>query len=291
MMTFEDILDKYNVPHVTAGQHHHATSGWLNFDCPFCSPRSGHYRMGYCVSGRFVNCWVCGSKNLVETIVEVSGIERRAAVLLLEGITPPRHQDGAPRRQKLVLPGKLGALLPAHCEYLKARGFNPKEIEKLWGVKGIGVSSRLSWRIFIPALLRDETVSWTTRSISDNVKAKYISARVEEEAVSLKQILYGEQYCRHSIIVNEGPLDAWRVGPGAVATCGMGYSRRQLLLISKYPVRVILFDNEPEAQKRARKLVDDLAVFEGETYNVTLDGKDASRSSKRDIIKLRESFL
>lgn len=291
MMTIQDILDKYNINIVTAGQHHHATLDFHQIDCPFCSPRSEKYRMGIHKSGRFANCWICGSRNIVETIELLTGLPRRAAILLLEGITPTKHEDGVPRAGKLVLPGKLGPLLPAHSEYLRSRGFNPEEIEKLWGVKGIGISSRLQWRIFIPALLRSETVSWTTRSISDETKAKYISARVDEEAVSLKKILYGEQYCRHSIIVNEGPLDAWTVGPGAVATCGIGYSKRQLLLISKYPVRVILFDDEPEAQKRAAKLVADLSVFEGQTYNVTLDGKDASRSSKRDIKKLRETFL
>jgi DNA primase len=135
-------------------------------------------------------------------------------------------------------------------------------------------------------------VSWTTRSISYSDRVtRYVSAALDEEKIFHKELLYGEDFARHAVIVNEGILDAWRIGPGAVATFGSGYSQEQLERIAKYPTRAICFDNEPEAQKRARKLSNDLSALPGETYNVLLDKKDAADESKENIKRLRQEIL
>ena len=44
-------------------------------------------------------------------------------------------------------------------------------------------------------------------------------------------------------------------------TLGVGYSRAQLLRISKYPLRAVCFDSEPAAQERARQLCEELGDF------------------------------
>lgn len=292
MPTFKEILQNHGIPVMEKGQHHHAHHGWIQFDCPWCSPGSGRYRMGYNMRGRYVSCWQCGGGHaLVPTLARLLALAPQAVVELLGGVSGGFTKDEAPARGKLVLPKRIQPLQECHRNYLRERRFDPDLMVKLWDIEGIGLSSRLAWRIFIPARLEDKVVSWTTRSISDEVNARYISASHEEESYPLKELLYGEQYCRHAIIINEGPLDAWAVGPGAVATCGLSYTRAQLLRMVQYPMRVVLFDNEPEAQRRAQTLCADLAVFPGETFNVTFDAKDASRATKREIRKLRESFL
>jgi len=91
--------------------------------------------------------------------------------------------------------------------------------------------------------------------------------------------------------VVEGVFDAWRIGSGAVATFGSGYSMEQVEKIVKYPTRAICFDNEVEAQSRARKLVNDLSAFSGTTYNVILDKKDAAEESRKNIERLRKEIL
>lgn len=292
--SFAEILTKYSIQFVQPGQHHHSHAGWINFDCPYCSPGSGRFRMGFNARGGYVNCWVCGPHNLVETIAKVTGLNYNAASLLVKGVGHHKYKEANTNEKtpgKYTPPKDIGPLKRVHKDYLLERGFDPDKITKIWGIGGIGLGGgRYKWRLFIPAVLGDLTVSWTTRALAD-VPAKYLSAPTECESVSLKSILYGEQYCRDTIIINEGPLDAWAVGPGAVATCGVSYTTAQLLRMSKYPRRVILFDDEPDAQRRAQKLANDLGVFDGETYNVTLDGKDASRSSKKDIRRLRKAFL
>ena len=148
------------------------------------------------------------------------------------------------------------------------------------------MSVRLPWRLFIPFHIHGEVVSWTTRSIGQN-GLRYVSASSDQEKVNHKSILYGEDFCRHAVIVHEGPFDVWRTGPGAVATCGTGFSRSQLLRLSNYPVRVICFDNEKQAQQRATELCDLLEPFPGETIQVTLDAKDAAEASDKEINQLR----
>lgn len=291
MTTFEDILRDYRIESRREGQHHHAVYGWIQFDCPHCSPKSGRFRMGYNIARRNLNCWVCGPHGLVDTVSLLTGEPVKRVLSLLGDLAHPVHEERPQRRGTLKLPRGRVPLLPQHRRYLEKRGFDPDEIVQLWGVEGIGVDTRYGWRLFIPAHLDDEVVSWTTRSICDTNSARYKSAPHEMESVSLKQILYGEQYCRHAIIVNEGPLDAWAIGPGAVATCGVSFTREQVYRMTRYTVRVIVFDKENQAQKRAKTLVEQLSIFPGETYNVVLSGKDASRSPKRELAELRRRFL
>ncbi len=210
----------------------------------------------------------------------------------LLGTLESQHFEKQKPLGKLVIPTGIKELHSAHKYYLRARGFDWKKVERIWKIQGVGISSRLSWRIWIPIHYRGEIVSWTTRSISSNPKVtRYISAGENEESMPHKELLYGEDLARHAIIVNEGPINAWRIGPGAVATFGSGYSQKQLKSMAKYPTRAICFDNEPEAQRRARRLVNDLSVFLGDTYNVVLDSKDAADESRENIERLRKEIL
>lgn len=290
-MKFKDVLSEYNIPTAPAG-HHHAREGWIQIDCPYCGRDSHKWHMGYSIDGNFVNCWRCGSHRLTNTLMELTGLSYEQSKCLLSSLDRPRFEKKQKTLGKLVIPKGVGALHSVHKCYLKDRGFNWREIEKIWKIFGISISSKLSWRIFIPIHHRGEIVSWTTRSVSHNqMITRYISAAENQEAIPRKELLYGEDFARHAIIVVEGVFDVWRIGPGAVATFGSGYSIQQLERIAKYPIRAICFDNEIEAQKRARKLSDDLSVFDGETFNVILDMKDAAEESNDNIKRLRKEIL
>lgn len=210
---------------------------------------------------------------------------------IAEGLefSPQPHKTAVNR--SVALPRGRGKLLRAHRDYIRSRNLNPKTIVKLWGVEGIGMAPRLSWRIFIPIHFGNQIVSWTTRSIGKGGR-RYWSASEEEEAIPHKTILYGEQYVRHSIVIVEGPLDVWAIGPGTVGTCGTGWSKEQLARASKYPIRAICFDAESEAQKRAERLCRELSVFPGETFNILLEtGDDPSSAKKKEVQSIRRRFL
>ena len=226
---------------------------------------------------------------MVSTLSLITGLSTGKIIPLL-GNLRPSITSVIPQTGKLKLPKGVGPLQPSHEWYLKQRKYDPAEISELWGVQGIGLSSQLPWRLFLPITHQYETVSWTTRAIG-KAEPKYISAGPLEESLPHKSLLYGEDLASHAIIIVEGPFDAWRIGPGAVATFGLNYSPEQLRRMKNYPVRVVCFDNSDLAQKRASALADRLEVFDGETHVVCLSGPDPDSTPKREIRQLRSHFL
>jgi hypothetical protein len=298
-MTLTEILDELDIRYIEADSgHHHSREGWLQSDCPFCSPDSNRWLLGINLAYGFANCWQCGRHSLYETLRESANVPTytiRELLGDLERIPGARKEriKGTLRLPKGIMP-----IQKAHRDYLRSRHLDPDKIEKLWNIQGIGIAAELAWRLFIPIHYQGDMVSWTTRSISDKHKTRYRSAKLTEEKLPHKSLLYGEDYCRHSIVVVEGPIDAWSIGPGCTATCGTGLAgNSQLSKIAKYPVRAICFDSEPTAQHRALQLVRELEPFPGRTVNLTLDsGKDANEclqtsEGRREIRRIQRMFL
>lgn len=289
-MKFLDILKQYNVPTAPPG-HHHTRSGWDQFDCPYCGPGARVWHMGHNNATGACACWRCGPHSRTEVLVLVTGASWGTIKKLIGDVQLDRNAPNRPRaRGKLELPGGIGPMARPHRRYLAKRGFDPDEIEELWGVGGIGIASRNAWRLFIPIHHRGEIVSFTTRTIGDK-GLRYVSASPDEEVLEHKRVLYGEDFVRHGIVVCEGPTGPWRIGPGATATLGVGYTHAQLLAISRRLVRAVCFDPEPEAQRRARELCDALSAFPGDTYNIVLDSEDSGAASRREVRRIRRHFL
>lgn len=265
------------------GEHHHVTEGWLGLDCPLCTPDSGQYRLGVHPSGG-CSCWACGPQSL-------------AWILSLITRTPSSHwrqrlsglwvRDSQKPRGVLRIPKGVGPLLPPHREYLRGRGFDPETLSVLWGVRGIGLAARLPWRLWIPVIRDERTQSWTTRSLAE-YGTRYVSAAPDEEAVPHKELLGGEDHAERVCVVVEGPMDAFKVGPGAVWTFGSAVTNAQVYRISRYEKRVVCLD--ADAQARARELCSRLAVLPGTTVNVELDAKDPGSASERELELLRREM-
>lgn len=290
-MTFEELLYEHGVPVATEGKHFR--QGWLNFDCPFCSAGTGNHHMGYNVARHYVNCWKCGSHPLITTLAEILSISFAECGKLLTDLDIPLSKYIPKQRGKLVLPPGISKLSPAHKRYLRGRGFDPKELVRRWGIKGIGMASRCAYSIFIPFHYRGEIVSWTTRAIHDR-GWRYMGAKANEEKYNAKELLFGEDLAVNSICVVEGPFDVFAIGPGAVGLMGLDWSESQLKRIATFPIRYICLDNRPSAQKIARELCSELDLFPGETYNVVLRSKDpaeAKRTNHKELKKLRKLLL
>jgi len=290
-MKLQNILQQLNIPFVTPGSHHHVRDGWFGVDCPYCSPGTHRYRMGISLSGTKSHCWSCGGKGTIGVFAELSQQPYHKVKTLLQGIISNDDVVDTKVSGKLILPKGLGPLEKSHRRYLERRGFDPDQLADTWGVEGIALAANLSWRIFIPIRLAGNPVSWTTRSLDPNAKSRYITAGKQEEKIHHKTILFGEDYAKHAVIVVEGPFDVFAIGQGAVATFGLSYTKEQVKRIARYPMRVIAFDNESKAKRKAFKLCRDLQTFPGETYRVILSGKDAASSPKRELMELRKRFL
>lgn len=297
-MTFVDLLQQYDVPIKRHGESSKVTDGWVGLRCPFCQHRSqdgDDNLLGVNLARGAVKCWYCGPHGQAETLAALTEMPYRQALALVMATDRPLLLVDAPRTGKLRIPAGVGPMTAAHKNYLaRNRGIDPAYAAKVWGVQGIGVHPRLGWRLFLPITLNGKVVSWTTRTIADRGQSKrYMAAKqLEEESVPRRELLYGEDLVRHSIMVHEGPLDAIATGPGAVATMSLAYTKAQVLRISRYPVRAICFDSEPMAQQRARALADELAGFPGCTTVVELEtGADSADASPAERAELRRRFL
>lgn len=285
MASFAEILNDLKISYITEG-HHHCRSGWIQLDCPMCGDNSHKYHLGYNIQFGYMNCWKCGKHNVPNILSLLSGKTWRDCRDIFQEVEKQRGPD-QPKLHRLKEPKGIGPLVTLHKKYLAGRGLDWGNVEKLWGVQGIGIASRLKWRLYIPIHLYGNVVSWTTRAVREN-DLRYVSASTEEEALPHKHLLYGEDYCRHSVIVHEGPLDVWRTGPGAVATFGTSWTKQQAARIAKYQIRVVCFDNETKAQQQAERLVSLLEPMGGETYLIRLDSKDAGSATDKEIRQLRK---
>jgi len=285
--------------HYVDSSHHHVRRGWVGADCPDCSPGQQKFRLGFELATGRCNCWFCGLKSGFDMLEHLTGFPRGKIASYwfddhyekptsIEIEYKPKH---VPR---VIKPKGLEELGPAHRRYLESRGFDPDEIVRIWGVKGLANRSEIGWRIWIP--IRNKSglvVSWTSRAITDREKLRYLSAKESEEVEPHKKLLYGEHLVMgSSVIVFEGPIDAWSVGPGSVATCGTGFEESQVARLARYARRVICFDSSPDAQTRADDLCRRLEMFDGETIRVELEtGDDAAESDQAERDELRRLFL
>lgn len=303
-MNLTEALDELGIDYRIHGQHHHVSEGWVGIDCPLCSPHSGHYRCGINLASAGCSCWSCGPLQLAEVLAAASSksyYEVKQFIPYRQNVYTRRQRDETPyptRRATLVLPSGLQPIstlcLPCckpHRAYLLRRGFDPTQIAAVWGVQGVTLAYEHSWSLFIPiADASGKVVSWTTRRLSNNGR-RYVNAKAEQELQPIKSVLYGAYLAKHAVIVVEGPTDAWRIGPGAVAVMGVAFTQAQVAKIAKYPVRCIVFDNEPNAQQQAKKLCNQLAVYPGQTHLAQLRSKDPGEATNEEVKELRRRFL
>lgn len=288
--TLRELLSEGQVVFREGRGHRNVRAGWLGVDCPECSPGSGDFVLGIHETKLFANCWRCGPKNLTATLQQLLGIGYREARRAVEALGGAGIAPEAPTKRGKYRPPKCPpGLLRAHRRYLRSRGFDPEEIVRLWNVSGLDYrAGRFAWRLLIPVMFNGDPASWTTRAVDESIQPRYLACPdPERETRPIRSLLYGIDYCRHACIVHEGPADVWRTGPGAVALLGVSVDPRQLWKLARFPVRVVCFDNEKVAQKRAAALCDLLEPFPGETYRVQLDAADPGSAKPKEVRMLR----
>ena len=302
-----ELYQDYSVPFKSEG-HKHCRPGWVQTRCPYCTGNPG-WHLGYSLEDNYFRCWRCGWHPIIETLALLLQVERQKARSLWreyrEAGTGHRGRKKNSvrivRSKKLKLPhltNKTGELKTPHIKYLKSRGFNPNRIVRKWKAMGTGPVSKLdginyNHRILIPIFWDGKMVSFQTRDITGRSEVKYKACPNDREIVHHRDILYGDwKYCkrRDFAVVVEGVFDVWRVdeiNEPVVATFGIEYSTKQLLLLSELRKVQILYDPERAAQKQAKKLQADLRLYgvDCSISTMSTDPAEASPSSVRHAIE------
>lgn len=267
-MDIVQLYQDFSVDFVTEG-HKHARAGWVNVECPWCTGNPG-YHLSYNIQGDFYLCWRCGWHPTSPTVSKLIHLAEKEVEKLLKryGLRPSRIISKPQVKENIKehkLPSNVHPLISNHIRYLQARNFDDILIPKIWTLSGTGPVSQLDglnfkFRIIIPIIWNSQQVSFTSRDIIGNTDIRYLTCPANREIIQHKKILYGKQENWKSTgICVEGPTDVWRLGVHSFATFGIKYTNSQLRQITKAFKRVaIFFDNDPQADIQAQKLVGEL---------------------------------
>jgi DNA primase len=144
-------------------------------------------------------------------------------------------------------------------DFLAKRGFDPTTTRINHSIHySPGPAGDYKFRIAWPVYIGNQLVTFMTRDVTGRAKVPYIAQPVKEAVIPCKHTLYGYDDVApgSNIVIVEGPIDQMKLGRGALATWGTGWTIEQVALIkSLHPNKVtILYDSEEIAQEAAKRL-------------------------------------
>lgn len=277
-------------------------------DCPFCHDTRGHLYVNHRWGVRdpvggtrnlwLANCFLSDCMRSWENRRKLLEMVEDYALAAAAGVVRvPDVAGKAPGLVRYELPHDFRLLTdlprghPAR-RYVRRRGFGPDELARGWGV---GFSSALyrevPGRLVIPlrANLGENTpaalgrpgawdvVGYQGRLLGDprGKTPKYLTTQTPKS-----RLLYGLDRVPPGaapVVLVEGPVDAWRAGPGAVAVLGKAVSDEQCrLLRAVTPGRDVVVMFDPEAEAEAHRAADRLrSVLARDLTAVTGPGRVA----------------
>lgn len=286
--------------HIAQAGDRHYRIGWIHTKCPFCSGNKGNH-LGFSPQANVFTCHRCGRHGKFKMVAALLNVSTKDAGDICKQFGRSLMLSPIPVKVKKPHASKVGykcpgdtKLLQLHEDYLAKRGFDPDRLFRNWNLRCSGTTGRYKYRIVCPITYRGEIVSFTARDITGRQQERYLSAYPEDEVRSAKRCLYGESFAEwNTVIVVEGPADAWRIGHGAVATLGTKWTPTQAKLIARWKRSFVLYDpGERDAQDRAERLCHEVSLYSGHKSRV-LDvsdtgGRDPGEFTKDEVKEIRK---
>ena len=260
-------LNDRGVPFATEGKD--VTNGWIGLQCRWCSDTSNH--LGVNLISNVISCWRCGEKgNVVKLVKDIEqNISFPETLSIMEKYQDFNRLSLIKDEEELVYKSKIE--IPTFFtkanwpdmpnilkKFLLSRGFDPEIICRSKPLYYGGIAGKFKHRLILPIVQRGRLISWVGRDLSGKSTIPYLNLEEEKSVLPVKSTLYGydEAPPGRNVVVVEGPLDQWKLGPGAVATYGTQWTQKQVsLLRGLNPNKVfIIFDSEEMAQESAVKL-------------------------------------
>ena len=297
-MNFVKLFNDYNVEYDTR-----VNKGWTNVTCPFCDDKT--FNGGFNNAGDYYHCWKCGGHNFKQALARTVNIPFNEVDILIEqyagrnSVLNTLNKKQA-KATKLTLP--TDTFTPAERKYLKERNFSPKLLHEKYKIVGGGITGSWKYRIIIPLVLNGKIVSWTARTILSKQQQqklkipRYKNLSIKQSVVDPKSILYNLDHCEDKIaVLTEGAFDVIRMGDGFFCSFGTELTQSQISMIKQRFEKVfIMFDNEEEAQTKARKFGLQIASIGVEVELVDCQGdfnkNDAGELNEKEVQIIRHEL-
>jgi DNA primase len=280
-------LQSRGIPYSHSGNN--VSSGWIGINCQFCIDHSDH--LGINLYSKAFSCFKCAETGsaikLVSVIDGVSEKEAWGIISEFGGVTftPVEKQY----QSKCQLPvGATKKFSQIHLDFLAKRRYDVKVISS-YDLYATGPVGTYKHRIIFPVFMNGRMVSFTGRDVTGTSKSPYYNSSEEYSVRDVKQCLYNmDSVINDTAVVVEGPLDAWRIGEGAVATFGTKYTKEQIRLLRGMKRVFVLFD--ADAIPLAHKFAHDVASFVKHVEVLELSEGDPDNLNDDDVRALRKEL-
>ena len=256
-MNFQKLFEDYKIDYSLK-----TNRGWVNTKCIYCGGSS--YKLGFNPTEDYCTCFACGLHNLNETLSKLLAIPKKDINDVIEQyktrtiILNKLNDKKTTAVKNLVLP--TDTFTPIERKYLKSRNFNPSYLHKKYNVVGGGIVGDWKYRIIIPVIINGKIVSWTGRSILEKSKLdelkipRYKNLEIKKSVINPKECLFNLDNSKNkTVVLTEGPFDVMRLGDDFICSFGTSLTQSQIKEIRlRYDKIFIMFDNEVEAQQKAR---------------------------------------
>lgn len=292
MFNFNAYAHKKHIETAMPGDRHYR-HGWINLSCPFCQQPDGNH-LGYNIANGYFYCWSCGKHSIKQVIAKLENCSTFTATQIIkehdtgERIVPKRNKQKE-RAEICKPPDGLMDIRKNDktYKYLAGRRYDPDLLITQWKLKKVAPHANFKWknRIFIPFEMNNSLITYQCRDFTNKKSPSYMTCPKNEAVMDVKETLYGYDQAKQydGVIVVEGVFDMWRVGAGAVAVCGTSWTTEQMLLLTEWDRRFILFDpNERGADEQADKLCFSLSGFGGETIKINANHLDGDPGDMTD---------
>jgi len=296
MKTFDVIayLEDKGIEIVYSGKNVSSSGGWIGIQCPFCGDNSSHG--GINLISKAYSCFRCGGGtekrsvlDLIQMLESCSKSKAWEITRKYQNLDSFHEEKEIIRASKIEMPSGVSKEFPdVHIEYLKKRGFDPKQVIDKYDLYAGKYTGFFKHRIVIPVYLNDQMVTLVGRDISGLADEPYKAWPSEQSKLSTKETLYNIDSIRKNVIIVEGILDVWRIGDGAVATFGTKFTPKQLMLLKGIEKAFVMYD--AEAQKEAHKLAASLYGLVGCIEIMELSHGDPCDLTQYEVEELRKDI-
>lgn len=295
MLLIEDLLREISIPYATEGKN--VSPGWVNITCPFCGDTSFPGHGGFNPERGTYVCWKCSFHPVQEVLMELLEISFYEATMLIQQYTTDTHQKivthmNRKKVTKVKLPEGCEELSEKHSSYLINRNYDPEYLKYKFYLWGTGFLGKYKFRIIAPIHVDNKMVSYQGRDITGK-QIKYKACKKTEEVIFHKHVVYNIDSVKNRMVICEGITDVWRLGDGAVATFGIGWTKEQAIFIAKRKIKrvYILFDAEPIATEKANRLAWYLSSLNVRSKVIYLEEGDPGSMKQDDANHLMRELV